>query len=110
MLSLDAYCQCMCKRAGELKYVDAPVTNQCLVLQLVRGLPLEYDTVASYCLTSTRPTRLSRFRVVCLSWSNTANRLVKRLLLHFCVLSHHHPIFPNGTQHPRRLPLLVVAN
>ncbi|XP_074288049.1 uncharacterized protein LOC141613207 [Silene latifolia] len=48
MPSLEAYCQRLRELAGMLKDVDAPVTDRRLVIQLVRGLPGEYDTVASY--------------------------------------------------------------
>ncbi|XP_074293345.1 uncharacterized protein LOC141620346 [Silene latifolia] len=48
MPSLDAYCQRLKELAGMLKDVDAPVSDARLVIQLVRGLPGEYDTVASY--------------------------------------------------------------
>ncbi|XP_074276907.1 uncharacterized protein LOC141600563 [Silene latifolia] len=48
MPSLDAYCQKLSELAGQLKDVDASMTEQRLVLQLVRGLPPSYDTVASY--------------------------------------------------------------
>ncbi|XP_074301442.1 uncharacterized protein LOC141632830 [Silene latifolia] len=46
--SLDAYCQRLRQLAGQLKDVDAAVSEQRLVLKLVRGLPSEYDTVAAY--------------------------------------------------------------
>ncbi|KAL9228044.1 hypothetical protein vseg_003662 [Gypsophila vaccaria] len=46
--SLDAYCQPLREIAGQLSDVDAPVTEQRLVIQLFRGLPPSYDTVASY--------------------------------------------------------------
>ncbi|KAL9237182.1 hypothetical protein vseg_011764 [Gypsophila vaccaria] len=46
--SLDAYCQRLRELAAQLNDVDAHVTDQRLVLQLVRGLPPSYDTVASY--------------------------------------------------------------
>ncbi|XP_074303187.1 uncharacterized protein LOC141637580 [Silene latifolia] len=48
MPSLDAYCQRLRDLAGQLKDVGAAVNGQRLVLQLVRGLPSSYDTVASY--------------------------------------------------------------
>ncbi|KAL9241111.1 hypothetical protein vseg_015259 [Gypsophila vaccaria] len=46
--SLEAYCQRLRELAGQLSDVDAPVTEQRLVIQLLRGLPSSYDTVASY--------------------------------------------------------------
>ncbi|XP_074267439.1 uncharacterized protein LOC141590780 [Silene latifolia] len=46
--SLDAYCQKLKDLAGQLKDVDAAVSDKRLVLQLVRGLPSSYDTVASF--------------------------------------------------------------
>ncbi|KAL9236868.1 hypothetical protein vseg_011488 [Gypsophila vaccaria] len=46
--SLDAYFQRLHKLAGQLSDVDAPVTEQRLVIQLLCGLPQSYDTVASY--------------------------------------------------------------
>ncbi|XP_074303269.1 uncharacterized protein LOC141637725 [Silene latifolia] len=48
MPSLEAYCQRLRELAGMLKDVDAPVSERRLVIQLVRGLSGEYDTVASY--------------------------------------------------------------
>ncbi|KAL9226184.1 hypothetical protein vseg_002025 [Gypsophila vaccaria] len=48
MSSLDEYCQRLRDLASQLTDVDAKVTDQRLVLQLVRGLPSSYDTVASY--------------------------------------------------------------
>ncbi|XP_074271086.1 uncharacterized protein LOC141595010 [Silene latifolia] len=48
MPSLEAYCQHLREIAGMLKDVDAAVTDCRLVIQLVRGLPSEYDTVAYY--------------------------------------------------------------
>ncbi|KAK9674037.1 hypothetical protein RND81_12G206700 [Saponaria officinalis] len=45
---LEAYCQRLHELAGMLKDVDSSVTDRRLVIQLVRGLPTEYDTVASY--------------------------------------------------------------
>ncbi|KAK1415149.1 hypothetical protein QVD17_30921 [Tagetes erecta] len=47
MPSLEAYCQKLKELAAKLKDVDSPVTSQRLVLQLVSGLPSEYDTVAT---------------------------------------------------------------
>ncbi|XP_074321439.1 uncharacterized protein LOC141657949 [Silene latifolia] len=46
--SFDAYCQRLRELSGQLKDVGAAITDQRLVLQLVRGLPKEYDTVAAY--------------------------------------------------------------
>ncbi|XP_010684028.1 uncharacterized protein LOC104898632 [Beta vulgaris subsp. vulgaris] len=48
MSSLDDYCHRLKELADKLSDVDSPVTPQRLVLQLVRGLPVEYDTVASF--------------------------------------------------------------
>ncbi|KAI3724612.1 hypothetical protein L2E82_36395 [Cichorium intybus] len=48
MPSLEAYCQKLKELGSQLNDVDCPVNDQRLVLQLVRGLPAEYDTVASY--------------------------------------------------------------
>ncbi|KAI3746199.1 hypothetical protein L6452_08623 [Arctium lappa] len=48
MSSLEAYCQKLKELGSQLNDVDCPVNDQRLVLQLVRGLPAEYDTVASY--------------------------------------------------------------
>ncbi|KAJ0472171.1 hypothetical protein HanHA89_Chr15g0604031 [Helianthus annuus] len=44
MPSLDAYCQRIKELADQLKDVGSPVTDQRLVIQLVRGLPAEFDT------------------------------------------------------------------
>ncbi|XP_074282641.1 uncharacterized protein LOC141607178 [Silene latifolia] len=46
--SFDAYCQRLRELSDQLKDVGAVITDQRLVLQLVRGLPKEYDTVAAY--------------------------------------------------------------
>lgn len=45
--SLDAYCQKLQDLANQLADVDHPVTESGLVLQLVRGLPKEYEVVGS---------------------------------------------------------------
>ncbi|KAM0053659.1 hypothetical protein Hdeb2414_s0007g00261951 [Helianthus debilis subsp. tardiflorus] len=45
--SLDDYCERLKDLANQLEDVDHPVTEERLVLQLVRGLPAEYDTMAS---------------------------------------------------------------
>ncbi|XP_076897328.1 uncharacterized protein LOC143550593 [Bidens hawaiensis] len=46
--SLDDYGQKLKDLAEQLGDVDHPVNEARLVLQLVRGLPIEYDTVASF--------------------------------------------------------------
>lgn len=48
MPSLEAYCQKVKELGDRLNDVDCPVNNQRLVLQLVRGLPAEYDTTTIY--------------------------------------------------------------
>ncbi|XP_074298495.1 uncharacterized protein LOC141629378 [Silene latifolia] len=48
MPSLEAYCQCLKEIVVQLKDVDAAVTDQRLVLQLVRGLTPGYDTTTAY--------------------------------------------------------------
>ncbi|XP_076923753.1 uncharacterized protein LOC143585986 [Bidens hawaiensis] len=48
MSSLEAYCQCLKELADQLADVDSLVSEQRRVLQLVRGLPPEHDTVASF--------------------------------------------------------------
>lgn len=48
MPSLDDYCHRLKDLADQLSDVDSPVSQQRLVLQLVRGLPAEFDTVASF--------------------------------------------------------------
>ncbi|XP_022019711.1 uncharacterized protein LOC110919760 [Helianthus annuus] len=45
--SLEAYCQVLQDLAAQLDDVGSPVNEQNLVLQLVRGLPWEYDTISS---------------------------------------------------------------
>ncbi|XP_022003988.1 uncharacterized protein LOC110901469 [Helianthus annuus] len=45
--SLEAYCQTLRDLAAQLDDVGSPVNEQSLVLQLVRGLPREYDTIGS---------------------------------------------------------------
>ncbi|XP_021991645.1 CCR4-NOT transcription complex subunit 3-like [Helianthus annuus] len=47
MPSLQAYCQKLKEIAGQLADVESPVNENRLVIQLVRGLPPEYDTVAA---------------------------------------------------------------
>ncbi|KAI3673913.1 hypothetical protein L6452_40044 [Arctium lappa] len=53
--SLEAYCQRLKDLASQLEDVECPVTANRLVLQLVRGLPSEFDTVAAY-INQTLPT------------------------------------------------------
>ncbi|XP_074315515.1 uncharacterized protein LOC141651713 [Silene latifolia] len=48
MPSLEAYCQRLKEIAVQLKDVDAAVTGQRLVLQLVCGLPSGYDATTAY--------------------------------------------------------------
>ncbi|KAI3783111.1 hypothetical protein L2E82_13173 [Cichorium intybus] len=45
--SMDEYCQKLKDLSGQLEDVGYPVSDVRLVLQLVRGLPPEYDTTAS---------------------------------------------------------------
>ncbi|XP_022029035.1 uncharacterized protein LOC110930114 [Helianthus annuus] len=45
--SLDDYCQRLKELANQLGDVDQPITDSRLVLQLVRGLPSEFDTTAA---------------------------------------------------------------
>ncbi|KAJ0845834.1 putative RNA-directed DNA polymerase [Helianthus annuus] len=45
--SVDDYCQQLSDLASQLADVDQPVSDSRLVLQLVRGLPPEYNTTAS---------------------------------------------------------------
>ncbi|KAF5785529.1 hypothetical protein HanRHA438_Chr10g0442071 [Helianthus annuus] len=47
MPSLQAYCQKLKEIAGQLSDVESPVSENRLVIQLVRGLSPEYDTVAA---------------------------------------------------------------
>ncbi|XP_021974772.1 uncharacterized protein LOC110869875 [Helianthus annuus] len=46
--SLDDYCQQLQSLATQLADVDHQVSDSRLVLQLVRGLPAEYNTTASF--------------------------------------------------------------
>lgn len=48
MPSLDEYCQRLKDLADRLNDVGGTVDDQRLVLQLVRGLPPEFDTVGAY--------------------------------------------------------------
>ncbi|CAH1420207.1 unnamed protein product [Lactuca virosa] len=48
MTSLEEYCQRLKDLASQLDDVENPVTENRLVLQLVRGLPSEFDTMASF--------------------------------------------------------------
>lgn len=54
MSSLKAYCQRLNYLASQLNDVDFPVNENHLVLQLVCGLPYEFDTVGAY-LNQTLP-------------------------------------------------------
>ncbi|XP_022004618.1 uncharacterized protein LOC110902214 [Helianthus annuus] len=45
--SLEAYCQRLRELADMLDVFESPVPESLLILQLVRGLPPEYDTTAS---------------------------------------------------------------
>ncbi|KAJ0467742.1 putative RNA-directed DNA polymerase [Helianthus annuus] len=47
MPSLQAYCQKLKEIADQLSDVESPVSENRLVIQLVRGLPPEYDTIAA---------------------------------------------------------------
>ncbi|KAI3725566.1 hypothetical protein L1987_65356 [Smallanthus sonchifolius] len=55
MPSLDAYCQKLKELADQLSDVDSPVSDSRLVLQLVRGLPREFDNIGTY-LNQSMPT------------------------------------------------------
>ncbi|KAI3682106.1 hypothetical protein L2E82_50138 [Cichorium intybus] len=46
--SMDEYCQKLKDLAEQLADVDNPVSEARLVLQLVRGLPMEYDVVGTF--------------------------------------------------------------
>ncbi|CAH1425166.1 unnamed protein product [Lactuca virosa] len=46
--SLEAYCQCLKDLASQLQDVECPVTENRLVLQLVCGLPSEFNLVVAY--------------------------------------------------------------
>ncbi|XP_023737957.1 uncharacterized protein LOC111885947 [Lactuca sativa] len=48
MSSLEAYCRRLKYLSSQLNDVDCPVNEKRLVLQLVRGLPSEFDTVGAY--------------------------------------------------------------
>ena len=48
MNSLEEYCQKLKDIADQLSDVKSLVSENRLVLQLVRGLPPEYDTIAAY--------------------------------------------------------------
>ncbi|CAH1418611.1 unnamed protein product [Lactuca virosa] len=48
MNSLDEYCQKLKDLADQLTDVENPVSEKRLVLQMVRGLPPEYDTAAAF--------------------------------------------------------------
>lgn len=55
MVSLESYCQRLKDLASQLNDVGCPVNENRLVLQLVRGLPAEFDTVGAY-INQTLPT------------------------------------------------------
>ncbi|XP_076949306.1 uncharacterized protein LOC143621908 [Bidens hawaiensis] len=44
--SFDNYCQTLTEIAEQLRDVDQPVNESRLVIQMVRRLPIEYDTIA----------------------------------------------------------------
>ncbi|CAH1432940.1 unnamed protein product [Lactuca virosa] len=46
--SMEAYCQKLKDLVDQLEDVDNPVTESRLVLQMVRGLPPEFDVVGAY--------------------------------------------------------------
>lgn len=46
--SMEAYCQKLKDLVGQIGDVDNPVTESILVLQMVRGLPPEFDVVGAY--------------------------------------------------------------
>lgn len=48
MSSLEAYCQSLKDLARQLNDVDFPVNENCLVLQVIYGLPSEFDIVGAY--------------------------------------------------------------
>ncbi|XP_022032933.1 uncharacterized protein LOC110934046 [Helianthus annuus] len=45
--SFDDYCQTLKDLAEQLRDADQPVSDSRLVIQMVRGLPIEYDTIAA---------------------------------------------------------------
>ncbi|KAK1428496.1 hypothetical protein QVD17_17331 [Tagetes erecta] len=53
--SFDDYCQTLKDLAGQLQDVDQPVTDSRLVIQMVRGLPVEYDTIGAI-INQSKPT------------------------------------------------------
>ncbi|KAJ9541136.1 hypothetical protein OSB04_027642 [Centaurea solstitialis] len=61
--SIDEYCQKLKDLSEQLEDVDNPVSETHLVLQMVRGLPAEYEIVATF-LNQTSP-----------SWDEARNRL-----------------------------------
>ncbi|XP_024986570.1 uncharacterized protein LOC112521811 [Cynara cardunculus var. scolymus] len=63
MPSIEAYCQRIRDLSDQLAAVDCPLNDNQLVLYLVRGLPREYDTIASI-LNQTLP-----------SWEDAIDRL-----------------------------------
>ncbi|XP_076887925.1 uncharacterized protein LOC143538207 [Bidens hawaiensis] len=63
--SLEVYCQQLKEIAGQLNDLDSPVTEQRLVIQLVNGLPREYDVTGAV-ITHSNP-----------SWEDAYNILQK---------------------------------
>ncbi|KAJ0886812.1 putative RNA-directed DNA polymerase [Helianthus annuus] len=53
--SFDDYCQTLKEIAEQLRDVDQPVSDSRLVIQMVRGLPVEYDTIAAI-INQNKPT------------------------------------------------------
>ncbi|XP_076902100.1 uncharacterized protein LOC143556729 [Bidens hawaiensis] len=53
--SFDNYCQTLKDIAEQLRDVDQPVNESRLFIQMVRGLPIEYDTIAAI-INQNKPT------------------------------------------------------
>ncbi|XP_076904997.1 uncharacterized protein LOC143560609 [Bidens hawaiensis] len=53
--SFDDYCQTLKDIAEQLRDLDQPVSESRLVIQMVRGLPIEYDTIAAI-INQSKPT------------------------------------------------------
>ncbi|XP_035830855.1 uncharacterized protein LOC118480228 [Helianthus annuus] len=75
--SLDVYCQTLRDLAAQLNDVGYPINEQSLVLQLVHGLPMEYDTIGSI-INQSLP-----------SWEEACNMLQSELERHAAREGNH---------------------
>ncbi|XP_074296894.1 uncharacterized protein LOC141627555 [Silene latifolia] len=99
MPTLESYCQRLKELAGQLKDVDVTVSDQCLVLQLVRDLPKDYDTTAAY-INQTLPTFAAACSMLELEQQRQAVRVEPATAL--VAPSSHGPEISDEPQQPPR--------